>query len=375
MTRLTEATYRIEVLHRVSGRRVAGCFFTSGNITANFNRVFNAKSTASLVLLNSNSGGLCTGCTPNGCPCIPKKRKHELAFYRNDEKDPVWIGPVTGTTVDGTNGALTIRAEDRTYWWEGAPAQRGIVGNYTIDELFRRYTDQAEEYQPSGLQRRDGAVTASPNDLNVNVGAGDELYGEILSLAKTLMVFTVVGNQVYYGAPALPMKDGPAIKASRSLAGDGQITVDEDGTNILTRVNFIGANGVTSSYPPVEVDLGYGKRTSFEADTNVDDQDEADARSKAIFDQNTEPQTFLVTGGNSLSPSFPGTLKTLVPGRFFPVEADSGCAITPAERRRLNFVSVNIEATEANGWQLEEKRVAVDFSSPDTLGTAQAVSV
>lgn len=376
MTALTEATYRIEIRYRGTDRPVPNCGVKRGQrVDATFNRVLDGQSSAGLLINSASDVGMCSSNCGDGCPCIPIARKHKLAFLRDDEIDPVWEGPITGVTGDGSTGGVSIRAVDNTYWWEGAPFQRGVVGNFTVDELFRRYTGQADEYQPSGLERRDQFVTVSPNDIEVDHGAGEEINGEILSLAKNLLDYTVVGKRLYYGTPEIPLKDGPPILSSTSLAGEGPITVDTDGSEVGTKFKFIGANGVTAEWPEVEVDRGYGLRTIWIADTNVDDPNEALARVKAVHDANIEPQQFLVTGGNTLSAAFPGTLRTLVPGRYFPVAADTGCVQTVAERRRLNLVNVNIQSTAENGWSLKEKRVAVDFSPANSEGAAQAVSV
>jgi hypothetical protein len=153
--------------------------------------------------------------------------------------------------------------------------------------------------------------------------------------------------------------------------------VDQDGSQVTTRVVVIGADGIRGSHPAAEneQDLGFGRRTVFVTDDTVDNVEEANAKAKFYFESNRLPSNFLVTGTGSLGEKAPVCLSDLIPGRIFPVAADSGCLNT-TERQRLHNVVVSFRSVSGcDGWELVEDSVAVDLSPVGSVGTASRVSV
>lgn len=369
---LTEATYEVAVQDRSTGAVLGGCRFTEG--TASFNRGLNIISQAEITTPSR-------GCE---CECIPEDRSAELAFYRSDQpEEPVWVGPITRVVDDPAANTIRIAAFDRLYWAEGAPASRDIVysapNEIDIVELFDQLMTEAVNYEDPVIDRYFGGKFGALPPLGgllveSSLQQNESVWSVIAGLSKSALDFTMVGPHLYWGSPTIPIERGSPITSD---AWETPPIIDRDFGSVGSRVIVTIGGGLKGIYPPLtetETATAGGKRTLFVADTSLNTQAEADAKAKDVYDQNSAPVDFVITGDGSLSSRFPGTVADLVPGRLYPVTAFGQCLQTDEDLLQLFNVVVEIGSRSLPGQRMTEARVAADFAKPGVESSAERVS-
>lgn len=368
----TQATYRITIQDRETGRPVPGCSLTSGE--ARFGRKYRGISQAAVTVPQRTCS----------CDCIVDDGSQELAFYRSDSPaEPAWIGPVARLTDDPETGDLTIAAFDRLYWAEGAPASRPIrfstPNEIDVVDLAELLLIDAERYEPTGLLRGFRGVTGqTPPKSGLKIeqvlDTGESIWSVFDRLSRTSLAYSVVGRNLYWGSPRIPIDEGPRILSTHWRA---RPSIERNLSRTATRVRVTGSNNVVGEWPPTtedEVPRGSGRRTLFFTNSQLNSQDEATTAAREIYFQNSGPSDFIVTGSNTLDESFPHGMEGLVPGRLYPVEARATCLET-SELLELVNVSVRIEAQASPAQVWKEAGVAADFQEPGTSATSTTASV
>lgn len=367
-SRLTEATYRVEVRNRLTGNIVSGCQLH--DTKASFTRTLDGISKADIEISTK-------GCS--ACDCLPVERRDELVFIRDDWDEPAWVGPILRSVDDSALGTRRIVAEDRLWWWQGTAALRDIahLAPKEIDavQAFAELISQAEQFQPSLLDywfksELRKLPPLAEVDIEVDVAENESLWSVMAGIAKTLVDYTVVGPHLYWGSPEVPVSDGPC------LTGDMWVSppaIDRDASGVISQVQVIGAGGITGVYPPTPADSIFGKKTEFVSDTNLNSQSEVDAAAQEIYTQNSTPSDFVITGDGSMSPNFPLPLHELIPGRNFPIKIEGACLSTE-DFLQLTNVVVELQSIAGPSRRWKETRVALDFARPGTAGSAERAS-
>lgn len=377
----TSAVYSISLFDRAAGRIAPGCSFNTGGIEYEFTRVLNDPSE---MVLSVNVDT--PGCSFD-CECVPLARVHDIVAFRSDRpQEAAWCGPVLDVLEEPNIGLITITAKDRLWWLTGAPSSRGFGpgdfgtedrnGEVSVVEVFAALLADAERYQPSGLV----FPTSIPPDLSgvrvrpPTIAEGDSLWFYMQSYLGSLIDLTVVGQNLYWGSPEIPVTDGINLSAARNWIDGQGVSTDIDGEDTFTRVRVQGAAGIVAAYPTVEQDRGFGLRTGFISDSEITTQAEADAFARFVFERNSEPATFLISGDGSLNSATDLAVADLIPGRKHRIRGDAGC-LRSDDRRRITAVVVSGNSSvDRGGFLLSETRVAVDFQPPGTEGDPQQVT-
>lgn len=366
-TPLTEGTYKVEIVDENGGTI---CDFSDRQIEGEFARSNGFVVNGASITVDQES---CADCED----CEPIERRHELKITRDDWTEPAFIGPFLRQVDDPLQRTIRYVAQSRLYWWAGAPAVRGVNLSGPVVDVLRSIFLLADEYEESGLDfdfTGRGAPTPPNNGVTIETSIAQDasVLEKVLSLAKSTFDGTVVGRDLYWGAPAVAIEAGPPLDTSHWK--DNPPITDRDGSDVGTRVIVAAAGGIVASFPATEVDLGFRKRTIFVSDSNLDDQAEADAFAEEIYNQNTEPTNFLVTGEGSLNETAPLSLHELIPGRLHKISAQGQC-LTTEETLQLTNVIVQFGTEVVKGQRtIAERRVAVDFQRPGTQGSAERAS-
>lgn len=367
---LTDATYELTARDRITGEPISGCSFDDVDLEGSFSRGLDTL--GNLMEITVRLGGC------EACSCKATERVTELHLTRDDWEEAAFVGPLLRTVDDPYQQTLRYVSQDRGYWWTGAPSPRDYdVTDRDTVLIFEDLIGLAEEYERSGLNTEYSGVGGptpplSKLEIDFDLLAGRSVFEQMASLAKSGVDFAVVGPHLYWGAPAIPLQKGPQLRSE--VWGQQQPIVDRDATSVATKVVVTGAGGITASYPSVEVDLGYGKRTLFINDTNLDDVEEALALAQRTYEQNVEPSPFVITGDGTLSTAFPQPLHKLIPGRLYDVVVEGQC-LEASETMRLSGITVEFGTQLVKGTrQIKEKRVAADFQLPGTLASAERAS-
>jgi len=245
-----------------------------------------------------------------------------------------------------------------------------------VNQAFIRLVQSGDRYQPSGLRYDDAEVPDSDVLFTMDTEVDDLIWSPLLALDQ-LVFWTVVGEQLYHGAPQLPLKCGQALASSSSWL-EGGVDAERSFTSIATRVRVVGKDGITGVFPKdgdAEPINGQGKRTIEVANTGLDTQDEVDAVARSLFFANRFAADFVVSGESSLGPKVQFGLHNLIPGRCHDVAKDTGCLQT-SDNKLLSRVVVDIAAVAGENGEkvLREIRVAADFSPIDTQSQSTAIS-
>lgn len=373
---LTRGTYRVEIRDKDTGEIVDGCDLKNQIVKGSFNRTLDGISEAELLVTLPQDN-----CKSSGhCDCAVTERQHELAITRLDRpNEPAWVGPITRTVDDPFQGNIAYRAKDRLFWAEGAQALRALAheapNEVDIVQVFRELLDLIDAYQDTGLDSYfEGRFGQLPplGELLVEIGIepGDSLYSSMLGLAKNSLDWTVVGPHLYWGSPTIPVKDGPTITP---IHFSSPPIIDRDANNTTSQVVVTGAGGIRGVFPEVDTDTGRGRRSLFVSDNTLNTQTEANALAQTIYEQNSQPNDFIITGDGSVSDSFPLPLHELIPGRLFPIRAEGQCLESDEDLVQLFNVVVEFESL-GTPLLIRETRVALDFRPVRAAGSAQRQS-
>lgn len=361
---MSRGEYLVDIITRTTG--AARCTFRGGSLDGKFTRVLDGTSEAELNLSTAN------GC----CPCIPVPRVDELRIRRIGENDgETWIGPVTRVVDDHERGLLTIYADDRSYWWQGAPVLKAVTMNDTDPVAIGQVLlDAMTGYTDLGPAIPFGTPEGYGITIDADIKYGESAWDLWTNYAKSLLDFTVVGSRLIWGGREIPIEDGPALRQSVAWSA-GNLVVDRDATAVASRVRVQGAGGLLAWWPPEDTDNGYGRRTLFVADTNLNSEAEATEQARFIYEANKRPSDFLISGGGTLGVNAPVCMYDLIPGRKFPIAADDGCLATSEVQRLSKLVVEFGSGVGCDGrWAIVENKVAIDLQRAGSQGTATRVS-
>lgn len=366
---LTEAFYRVEVRDRITGDVVPGCVFDEG--VGSFRR--------GLDLISDAEFSTVTGPDCDDCNCEPIERAHELAIIRDDRREPTWVGPITRIIDKGDEGELRLIAQDRLFWWDGIQAAQAVDNpqgseidvTLLISEYIRQLSaGSSGRIDSTFLGKPDGVPPLSGLEIASFIQVGDSIYEDFRALAETVFDFTMAGPHLYWGAPEIPISRGPRLTNSHWTQTP---TIDRDASEVVSQVVVTGEDGVRAVFPAEHTDIGFGIKTGFVSDSDINSTSEALDRAETIYEANKRPTGFIVTGLTSLSPSFPVSIHGLIPGRKFPVSIDGRCLSVEAELQLFNLV-VEFGSVSEPDQRIKELRVAADFSQIGALGSSTSQS-
>lgn len=369
MTALTEAFYTVEIRDRITGDVVPGCVFNAGY--GSYRRVLDRISDAEFSTVDDPE------CET--CDCVPEERVHELAIVRDDRKEPAFIGPITRIIDERGSGELQIQAQDRMFWWDGVAAAQPVLNDegqeIDVTLLIAEYIRQFNENSSAKLDTRfrgksDGVPPLSGVEITSFLEQGDSIYSDFRALSETVFDFTAVGPHVYWGAPEIPITKGPRLLNSH---WETPPRIDRDASEVVSQVVVEGDDGIREVFPPEPVDIGYGLKTAYVSDSDINTSGEALDRAETVYEANKRPTAFIVTGLTSLSPSFPLPMHELIMGRKYPVTIEGRCLEVSTELQMFNLV-VEFGSVAEPEQRIKELRVAADFSQPGALGSSTAQS-
>lgn len=353
----TAASYRIEVRGRAGGR-LAGCSLTEGDIQAEFTRTTDTVSEASVRV---NAARVLDGCAT----CRPTPWDDELVFWRDNNPQPAWIGPVV--SVSDEAGDLIIRAQDRM----GNLGDRDAADDHpalragetpTVEplQLVRWIVEQAGRRQSLGLAVV-GYPTAAAGLVTAAVAAGDRLEPVLRALAENDIDWTVVGPTLHVGVPTVALPALPALSVSRHWTGGGEgASLELSGVAQASHVVVQAAGGLRVVYPAGPPVAGT-YRPLYALREEMTSRAEAERLARDLWADAQEPAVTISTGSSSLSIDAPLAVEDLIPGRVITVHYDVG-VLEAAQAQRLTGVTVTIGATVAGrSWDLAEQAVAVEL--------------
>jgi len=367
LTAITEAFYQVEIRDRETER--TRCVFNEGE--GNFER---RKDGISQAEFTANIDLACME-----CECVPRPRLDELAIIRDDWPEPAWVGPITRIVDDPDTKSLKFNAEDRLFWWNGASASSDYIA--TVQEvdvvtLASELIRQSDKFSKKTLidHRFQGSPKGLPPKAGLAVTAeileGDSLWSQIDGLADSVLDYSMVGPHLYWGSPNIPISGGPRLTGKH---WKNRPLVDRDASEVISQVRVTGQGGVVAVYPEKSTDIGYGHKTGYFADSNLNTVKEAADLAEKLYEANRRPTDFIVTGVGSLSSEFPLPLHELIPGRKFQVDLSGACLQASAELELFNLI-VEFGSVAAPSQRLKELRVAADFAQPGALGAAERQS-
>lgn len=189
---------------------------------------------------------------PQCCPCVPRKWRDELAFYREDstgDLDLEWIGPVVDVQDNNVDDVLTIFARDRSTWvLEENPIPQQIAGiTEPATSRFKRIWNLVNQLDPSYLQlKRIGAGLGAAISDDVDQWAASS--AELSKLQDFGTYWTVVGDELRYGDLAA-LTHNAALDPSVAWESNGAIISDVGYTSI-TGLIVVASDGRVYLYPP-----------------------------------------------------------------------------------------------------------------------------
>ncbi len=348
------ADYRVEVRTRVGGLNNARCRFDGGVIEAEFTRTLDDTSSAWVTV---------TAPTENdGCrDCRPVEWADELVFWRGDNPQPAWIGPIVSLTDTGAE--FTIRAIDRSGLVGDRTASRNhpALGGALVDpgDLASWMLDEIDAQGPLGLEwhlHRDAAVGPVPAE----VVAGDLLWDAFTDLAADAVDWTVVGPELHLGVPTMLHGTLPTLDTSKDWT-EATATVERDAMGYASHVEVVGAAGVRAVYAGPAGPAARVYRPLRIVREGLTSQARAERMAQDLWADAQDPQLLIATGSASLSADCPITVEDLIPGRLLTVYRPGG-VLPVAQQQRLVGCTVRCGSIVAGaGWALGELAVSIDL--------------
>lgn len=321
----------------------------------------------------------------------------ELALYRDNDRNPIWQGPVWdsndsdqrgATSTSTTNGMLTINARD--------------IGSYTQKRLLDQdmwYQDPGED-RPIAWGRQDPAVIAQylidrafhNDDPQVRVNthitpvpgrrvqrtarAGEVVIGaELIDLARAGITFYTVGRSLFIHGDWQPQQG----KRYARLTGEdflGGLRIIYGGSDTATGVSVVGAvrpgTTDTTNTVPEKVYLGgidprRGRVESLVRADRITDHNTLNAIGRrALGYGNPPPTTINLDSGATLNPEAPVSIHDLVPARWFLIQAQGSCR-SVSQVMRLSHLRVTWDAGAAGAQDVGET-VQAAFVPPAVTG-------
>lgn len=317
---------------------------------------------------------------------------HELALYRDGERDPLWMGPIVPLSEevqpDGTTEQITIKARDILHytdvrlthedmWYQDAAPEAPIAwGRADSGNVARWLVDRATDLDDPGL--RDSVHITPTGVLIQRTGRAREFYigEELRDLARSGLVFYTVGRAAYMHGDWQP-NVGQNLKRLTHKDFLGSNTILVDAVHAATAVSVVGAVPAgttdTTNTEPVKtyaggVDPFFGLIERLQRAENITDQTTLDEIARRVVGYGNPPPTILtVDNGAVLSPDAPVSIHDLVPTRWFQLEARGTCRTV---QRPMKLSHVKVDWAAGTGGAGGTERVQVAFAPPSVTGAA-----
>lgn len=349
-----EAEYRVEVRDR-SGQPNSRCQFVEGAITAGFSRLLDDTSTAYVTVQIPEENEPCAD-------CIPRAWDDLLVFYRADNPEPIWRGPVVSWTY--SRSELTINAADGT---AELGDRRAVVDHPALAagttptvhplDLVAWIFEQANIVTPLPLMLMRPVWPLNIPLVTAEIAAGDLLADALDQLSRDWIDWTVAGNRLWYGAPTILLPELPMLDTSTSWMTEAPQIV-HDGLSVASEVEVIGAGGVLARYPTTNRATVY--RPLRLVRENLTSQAQAEQLARDVWADSQTPQVLINTNG-TLSPECPIAPEDLIPGRAVTVAHEYG-GRHALYQQRIASLDVTIGAVaDTGGWALAETAVEVQL--------------
>lgn len=270
--------------------------------------------------------------------------------------DRHWVGPIDhGPIPDpSTTGGdrVHVTALDRSslwearWWWEPRPERPTDALN-----AFTEALDMADRHDPIELERRSGNPAGQAHLFGAE--QWEPVDSSIRLLADSWIDYTVVDNQLHYGAYEIVIPDGPTL-SNRSWR-DTAVGQTYTGDGVGNRIRAIGSNGFEGHWPPdlrfehpSLVERAVGLRTLTVAVPDVCCPSTLTQVARSTYWERFRPMVGLTDdGARPLADDAQVDLFDLIPGRLFPIRV--GCEEPPVQRMwRLLRVVVSWDAIDGS---------------------------
>lgn len=359
----TTATYRIEVRNRLTGQLNPTCRFVEGLIEAEFGAVLDDISTAYVTITAPSDNDGVAGAQLT-------EWVDELVFYREGNPEPVWLGPIVGSSESMSE--LTIRAVDRlgSIGDRRSPISHPALGRSapTVDphDLALWLLSAAEQQGPLGLRLIDPPYASTPPLVTADIAAGDLLWDALRDLADSAIDFTVMGPRLYFGAPTIQLTDLPQLDTRLHWLEDGA-AIETDARNMATEIEVLGGGGAVAYWPVYPDPVSPLFRPLRLIRENVTSEAELERIARDAWAQSQSPTTTVLTDP-SLSPEAPVAVEDLIPGRLVTVHHLRGeRELFIRQRLVASTVSVQTIVGDSGGWALAEMSVQVELEPAVTV--------
>lgn len=283
--------------------------------------------------------------------------EHELWVFRDTDRDPVWLGPITPAPVYTEAGA-TVYAKDLFAWLERRfqPLNRAFAST-DLSTVFRTYLEDALAVENSmGIRLR---ITPSgiSGARSVQSSSFPRTADLLRELGRVGVDWTMVGRVLVAGGIEVPTPDLP------TLVDDVLLDPQLSSIAAASRVVVVGGSLNPSSAPPQGVaEVAGSPKGLVEVLFNEPlmlDQISVDNAAASRLDFLGSGAAFLSA---TLDPSAPVDFSTLVPGAKCHVQL-LRLAKQIDQEMRLLAVDVSHEVTD----QGETEKVRATFSPIGTV--------
>lgn len=235
--------------------------------------------------------------------------QHELLIYRDEDPEPVWLGPCTPPPTFGVEAA-TVSARDLFAWLERRvqPTDRAFT-HADLADVFAAYVRDVLAVENSmGM-----TLSVTPSDVTgdraVTAASLTRCADALRELARTGVDWTVIGRRLLVGGVEIPTPDIPTLVDEHFL--NPVVTPLGGASKVYVR----GGSADFSAVVPVGVaaDVGspLGLVETVADEPGILDQISADRAAATRLDLfGDDPKTLRAT----LDPSAPVDFTTLVPG-------------------------------------------------------------
>ena len=359
----TTATYRIEVRNRATGQINPTCRFVEGLIEAEFGAVLDDISSAFVtVTAPADNAGVA------GAQLV--EWVDELVFYRDNNPEPVWVGPIVGTAESMSE--LTIRAVDRLGNMGDRrapinhPAFAREVPSVDPHDVALWLLTAAEQQGPLGLTLVDPPFATQAGLVTAEIVAGDLLWDALTGLAEDSIDFTAVGQRLFFGAPTITLPDLPQLDTRMHWLEDGA-AIDTDGRNMATEVEVIGGGGAVAYWPVEAAPVSFLFRPLRLVRENITSVAQLERIARDAWASAQQASVTVLTDP-SLSPDAPVAVEDLIPGRMVTVHHQRVDRQVYARQRLVaSTITVQTKVSDREGWALAETAVQVELEPASSV--------
>lgn len=306
---------------------------------------------------------------------------HEVALYRDGDRNPVFMGPITSMSGPGMTGEggqvamgardvlgyLDVRLTHQDMWYQDAGEDRPIAwGRQDPAVIAQWLLEQATAQDDPGL-RQAVLITPVPGVSIQRTGRAREFTvgAEFRDLARAGVVYYSVGRRAYLHGDWQPYA-GQRLRRLSSQDFAGPVGVEISTAATATAVSVVGAvpPGTTdqANTVPAKVYLG-GPDTFFGLVERLQPAsrttDEATLRAigqRVVGLGNPPPMSINVDSGAVLLPSTPVGLEDLVPNQWFELAVGLG---QRRIRQVMRLTHLKVDWTPETG-----EKVQVAFMPP-----------